>query len=54
MPRRAVVPGSITAAPLTAKVTAGQIYEGQQVTLTSSCPLRREGSSPSSSAHSDW
>jgi len=44
VPRRAVVPGSITtAAPLTAKVTAGQIYEGQQVTLRQFVPVAQGG-----------
>ena len=34
VPRRAVVPGSVTsAAPLTSKVTSGQIYKGEQITL---------------------
>lgn len=44
VPRRAVVPGSITtAAPLTAKVTADQIYEGQQVTLRQFVPVAQGG-----------
>ena len=44
VPRRAVVPGSITtAAPLTAKVTAGQIYKGQQVTLRQFVPVAQGG-----------
>jgi Flp pilus assembly protein CpaB len=44
VPRRAIVPGSITtAAPLTAKVTAGQIYEGQQVTLRQFVPVAQGG-----------
>ena len=35
VPRRAVVPGSIaSAAPLTSKITAERIYQGQQVTFS--------------------
>jgi Flp pilus assembly protein CpaB len=44
VPRRAIVPGSITtAAPLTAKVTADQIYKGQQVTLRQFVPIAQGG-----------
>ena len=45
VPRRAVMPGvrSPPAAPLTAKVTAGQIYEGQQVTLRQFVPVAQGG-----------
>jgi Flp pilus assembly protein CpaB len=44
VPRRAVVAGSITtAAPLTAQVTADQIYEGQQVTLRQFVPVNQGG-----------
>jgi Flp pilus assembly protein CpaB len=44
VPRRAVVPGSITsAAPLTSKVTADKIYKGQQITLRQFVPLAQGG-----------
>lgn len=44
VPRRAVVPGSITtAAPLTAKVTSGEIFEGQQISLRQFVPLNQGG-----------
>src|SRR3954449_2509210 len=44
VPRRAVVPGSITsAAPLTSKITAAPIYKGQQVTLRQFVPEAQGG-----------
>jgi Flp pilus assembly protein CpaB len=44
VPRRAVVPGSVTSgAPLTSLVTAGPIYRGEQVTLRQFKPLAQGG-----------
>lgn len=44
VPRRAVVPGSVTsAAPLTSKVTSGQIYKGEQITLRQFVPIAQGG-----------
>ncbi len=44
VPRRSVVPGSITsAAPLTSKVTSAQIYQGQQITLRQFVPIAQGG-----------
>ena len=44
IPRRAVVPGSITsAAPLTSKITATTIYRGQQVSLRQFVPEAQGG-----------
>jgi len=44
VPRRAVVPGSVTsAAPLTSKITATEIYKGQQVTLRQFVPVTQGG-----------
>ena len=44
VPRRAVVPGSITsAAPLTSKITASTIYRGQQVSLRQFVPESQGG-----------
>jgi Flp pilus assembly protein CpaB len=44
VPRRAVVPGSVTSgAPLTSLVTAGPIYKGEQVTLRQFKPLAQGG-----------
>lgn len=44
VPRRAVVPGSITsAAPLTSKITASTIYRGQQVSLREFVPEAQGG-----------
>ena len=44
VPRRAIVPGSITsAAPLTSKITATTIYTGQQVTLRQFVPETQGG-----------
>jgi Flp pilus assembly protein CpaB len=44
VPRRAVVPGAITSAtPLTSKVSASQIYKGQQVTLRQFVPATQGG-----------
>lgn len=44
VPRRALVPGSITSAqPLTSRVAAGEIYKGQQVTLRQFAPITQGG-----------
>jgi Flp pilus assembly protein CpaB len=44
VPRRAVVPGSITsAAPLTSKVTSNEIYKGEQITLRQFVPIAQGG-----------
>jgi Flp pilus assembly protein CpaB len=44
IPRRAVVPGSLTsAAPLTSKITDATIYKGQQVTLRQFVPAAQGG-----------
>ena len=44
VPRRSIVPGSIaSAAPLTSKITATQIYKGQQVTLRQFVPVTQGG-----------
>jgi len=44
MPRRAVVPGSVTtAAPLTSLVTGGAIYKGEQITLRQFKPIAQGG-----------
>jgi Flp pilus assembly protein CpaB len=44
VPRRAVVPGSITSgAPLTSLVTAGPIYKGEQITLRQFKPIAQGG-----------
>jgi len=44
VPRRSVVPGSITsAAPLTSKVTSAPIYQGEQITLRQFVPLAQGG-----------
>jgi Flp pilus assembly protein CpaB len=44
VPRRAVVPGSITsAAPLTSKITSDTIYKGEQVTLRQFVPETQGG-----------
>jgi Flp pilus assembly protein CpaB len=44
VPRRAVVPGSITsAAPLTSKVTSAEIYQGEQLTLRQFVPVAQGG-----------
>ena len=44
VPRRAVVPGSITTAQsLTSQATASQIYKGQQITLRQFAPLSQGG-----------
>ncbi|MFL5969356.1 MAG: Flp pilus assembly protein CpaB [Gaiellaceae bacterium] len=44
VPRRALVPGSVTsAAPLTSKVTATAIYQGQQITLRQFVPTVQGG-----------
>jgi Flp pilus assembly protein CpaB len=44
VPRRAVVPGSVTSgAPLTSLVTAGPIYRGEQVTLRQFKPIAQGG-----------
>jgi Flp pilus assembly protein CpaB len=44
VPRRSVVPGSVTSAePLTAKVTAAQIYKGEQITLRQFVPIAQGG-----------
>lgn len=44
IPRRAVVPGSITSgAPLTSLVTAGPVYKGEQITLRQFKPLAQGG-----------
>ena len=44
VPRRAVVPGSVTsAAPLTSLVAAGTIYKGQQITLRQFAPVSQGG-----------
>jgi Flp pilus assembly protein CpaB len=44
VPRRAVVPGSVTSgAPLTSLVTAGPIYKGEQVTLRQFKPIAQGG-----------
>jgi len=44
VPRRAVVPGSITsAAPLTSKVTSAEIYQGEQLTLRQFVPIAQGG-----------
>jgi pilus assembly protein CpaB len=44
VPRRAVVPGSITSgAPLTSLVAAGTIYKGEQITLRQFKPIAQGG-----------
>jgi Flp pilus assembly protein CpaB len=44
IPRRAVVPGSVTSgALLTSKVTADKIYEGQQISLRQFVPVAQGG-----------
>ena len=44
VPRRAVVPGSVTSgAPLTSLVTSGSIYKGEQITLRQFKPLAQGG-----------
>jgi Flp pilus assembly protein CpaB len=44
VPRRAVVPGSITsAAPLTSKITSDTIYRGEQITLRQFVPVTQGG-----------
>ena len=44
VPRRAVVPGSITTAtPLTSKVTSDRVYKGQQITLRQFVPITQGG-----------
>jgi Flp pilus assembly protein CpaB len=44
VPRRAIVPGALTsAASLTSKVTAAQIYKGEQVTLRQFVPIAQGG-----------
>lgn len=44
VPRRAVVPGSVTsAAPLTSLVTGGAIYKGEQITLRQFKPASQGG-----------
>jgi Flp pilus assembly protein CpaB len=44
VPRRAVVPGSLTsAAPLTSKVTSAEIYQGEQLTLRQFVPVAQGG-----------
>jgi Flp pilus assembly protein CpaB len=44
VPRRAVVPGSVTSgAPLTSLVTAGTIYRGEQITLRQFKPIAQGG-----------
>jgi Flp pilus assembly protein CpaB len=44
VPRRAVVPGSVTSgAPLTSLVTSGAIYKGEQITLRQFKPLAQGG-----------
>lgn len=44
VPRRSVVPGSITsAAPLTSKVTSAEIYQGEQITLRQFVPIAQGG-----------
>ena len=44
VPRRSVVPGSITsAAPLTSKVTSAPIYQGEQITLRQFVPIAQGG-----------
>jgi Flp pilus assembly protein CpaB len=44
VPRRAVVPGSVTSgAPLTSLVTAGPIYKGEQITLRQFKPIAQGG-----------
>lgn len=44
VPRRALVPGSVTsAASLTSKVTADKIYEGEQITLRQFVPAAQGG-----------
>jgi Flp pilus assembly protein CpaB len=44
VPRRSVVPGSITSAsPLTSKVTSAQIYQGEQITLRQFVPIAQGG-----------
>jgi Flp pilus assembly protein CpaB len=44
VPRRSVVPGSITsAAPLTSKVTSAEIYQGEQITLRQFAPIAQGG-----------
>jgi Flp pilus assembly protein CpaB len=44
VPRRAVVPGSLTsAAPLTSKVTSAEIYQGEQLTLRQFVPIAQGG-----------
>ncbi len=44
VPRRAVVPGSLTsAAPLTSKVTSAEIYQGEQLTLRQFVPIVQGG-----------
>src|SRR5262249_61110279 len=44
VPRRSVVPGSVTsAAPLTSKVTSAQIYQGEQITLRQFVPIAQGG-----------
>jgi Flp pilus assembly protein CpaB len=44
IPRRAVVPGAVTTAgALTSKVTADQIYEGEQISLRQFVPMAQGG-----------
>jgi Flp pilus assembly protein CpaB len=44
VPRRSVVPGSVTsAAPLTSKVTSAPIYQGEQITLRQFVPVAQGG-----------
>jgi Flp pilus assembly protein CpaB len=44
VPRRAVVPGSVTSgAPLTSLVTSGPIYKGEQITLRQFRPISQGG-----------
>jgi Flp pilus assembly protein CpaB len=44
VPRRSVVPGSITSAsPLTSKVTSAEIYQGEQITLRQFVPIAQGG-----------
>jgi len=44
VPRRAVVPGSVTSgAPLTSKITANEIYKGQQISLRQFVPIAQGG-----------
>jgi len=44
VPRRSIVPGAVASAtPLTSKVTATQIYKGQQVTLRQFVPATQGG-----------